>query len=458
MSAPTTSSDRGGFQSRLGFILAAAGSAIGLGNIWRFPYTAGENGGGAFIALYLLCVLGLGVPVMLAELAMGRATRHNPVGAYARLGGRRWAAAGGLGVVTGFGILAFYSVVAGWTLGYLWHAVSGTFAQPIDAKTSGALFSGLISDPVWAVVLAGLFLALTMVVVRAGVGGGIETASKILMPVFFVLLLGLALRSVTLPGASKGIAFMFEADFSKIRAPVVAAAMGQAMFSLSLGMGAMITYGSYFPRHENLVVAGVSVAFFDTLIALLGGFLVFPALFAAGIEPSAGPGLVFVVMPTIFHHLPAGQLFAVAFYALLAIAALTSTISLLEVVVSYFVDERGWRRPRAVYLVGGACFLLAVPSALSQGALPALSDVLGTGQGWLDWQSVVFGTYSLILGALLTCVLVGWRWGAEAARAVVEEGGHRLPMAALWSVLVRYVCPLAVVAVLVYVIRTGASF
>ncbi len=458
MSAPSPSSGRGGFQSRIGFILAAAGSAIGLGNIWRFPYTAGENGGGAFIALYLLCVLGLGVPVMLAELAMGRATRKNPVGAYARLGGKPWAAAGGLGVVTGFGILAFYSVVAGWTLGYLWHAVSGTFAEPIDAEASAALFTGLISDPVWAIALAGIFLGLTMVVVRSGVSGGIEIASKILMPVFFVLLVALAIRSVTLPGGAKGLAFIFEADFSKIHPSVVAAAMGQAMFSLSLGMGAMITYGSYFPRDENLVVAGVSVAFFDTLIALLGGFLVFPALFAAGIEPTAGPGLVFVVMPTIFDKLPMGQLFAAAFYALLAIAALTSTISLLEVVVSYFVDERGWDRHFAVYVVGGACFLLAIPSALSQGGAPALSDFLGTGKGWLDWQSILFGTYSLVTGALLTCVLVGWRWGTDAAKETIEEGGHRLPVAPLWAVLVRYVCPLAVVTILIYVVTTGASF
>ncbi len=460
MAAPPTSdpSARGAFGSRLGFILAAAGSAIGLGNIWRFPYTAGENGGGAFILLYLLCVAGLGVPVILAELAMGRATRHNPVGAYRKLGGRSWAVAGGLGVVTGFGILAFYTVVAGWTLGYLWQAVTGTFDHAISAEESAAMFTTLIADPVRAVGLAGAFLLLTMVVVRAGIGGGIELASKILMPVFFVLLVLLAIRSVTLPGGWAGVRFILDTDFAKITPKVFVAAMGQALFSLSLGMGAMITYGSYFPKGENLPFAGISVAFFDTLIALLGGFLIFPALFAAGVEPTAGPGLVFVVLPTIFDSLPMGHLFAVAFYALLAIAALTSTISLLEVVVSYFVDERGWSRSFAVYVVGGACFLLAVPSALSQGGAPALTDFLGTGKGWLDWQSILFGTYSLVAGALLTCILVGWRWGTDAAREAIEEGGHRLPVAPLWGSLVRYVCPLAVVGILIYVVTTGASF
>ncbi len=460
MAAPPTSdtSSRGAFGSRMGFILAAAGSAIGLGNIWRFPYTAGENGGGAFILLYLLCVAGLGLPVILAELAMGRATRHNPVGAYRKLGGKPWALAGGLGVVTGFGILAFYTVVAGWTLGYLWQALTGTFDHAISAEESASMFTTLIADPGRAVGLAGAFLLLTMVVVRAGIGGGIELASKILMPVFFALLLLLAVRSVTLPGGWAGVRFMFDADFSKITPKVFVAAMGQALFSLSLGMGAMITYGSYFPKGENLPFAGVSVAFFDTLIALLGGLLIFPALFAAGVEPTAGPGLVFVVLPTIFDSLPMGHLFAIAFYALLAIAALTSTISLLEVVVSYFVDERGWPRHRTVWLVGGACFLLAIPSALSQGASEGLTTFLGPGLDWLSVQSILFGNYSLVLGALATCLCVGWRWGFGPARAALEEGGHHLPLAQVWWVLVRVLCPLAVLAILVYVVVTGEYF
>jgi NSS family neurotransmitter:Na+ symporter len=251
---------------------------------------------------------------------------------------------------------------------------------------------------------------------------------------------------------------MFNTDFSKINARVFISALGQALFSLSLGMGAMITYGSYFPKGENMPVAGVSVAFFDTLIALLGGFMIFPALFAAGVEPSAGPGLVFVVLPTIFDTLPMGSVFAVAFYALLAIAALTSTISLLEVVVSYFVDERGWARERASWVVGVACLFLAIPSALSQGASEFLSTFLGQGLDFLSVQSIIFGNYSLSIGALLICVFVGWRWGVPAALEALEQGGHRLPAGGVWGLLVRFACPLAVLLVLGYVIWTKQYF
>lgn len=445
MQAPSSSSSkRGAFGSRMGFILAAAGSAIGLGNIWRFPYTAGENGGGAFVLLYLVFVLALGLPVLLAELSLGRHTKSNPVGAFKRLFPQSWwPYLGGLGVLTGFGILAFYVVIAGWSLSYLYRALTGTFDGAFTAEESGALFNSIISDPTETIPMAGAFLVVTALVVRGGVSGGIELASKVLMPVFFALLVILAINSLTLDGAAKGIDFLFGADFSKLSSKGIMSALGQALFSLSLGMGAMITYGSYLPDKENLPVAGAAVAFFDTLIAVLGGVIIFPALFSAGVEPGEGPGLVFVVLPTIFHTLPAGHLFAIAFYALLSIAALTSTISLLEVVVAYFVDERGWTRTKAVSVLVPATFLLAVPSALSQGGMELFTAFVGE-KSFLDTQDIIFGNISLSVGALLISLFVGWKWGIKHALDEMDN----FEMGTVWSALIRFACPLAIGAVL----------
>ncbi len=431
---------RGGFTSRMGFILAAAGSAIGLGNIWRFPYTAGENGGAAFILVYLIFVVFLCLPALFAELAIGRATGKSPVGAFKALAPESlWKFVGGLGVFTGFAILAFYSVVAGWVLGYLGKALAGHFSAGMDIATSSEQFTALITSKGLSIGLTGGFLLLTALVVRGGIQGGIERASKILMPIFFVLLVGLAIRSVTLEGASAGLYFLFAVDLSKLTIPVVAGALGQAFFSLSLGMGAMITYGSYVGKEARLPGAAVAVAFFDTLIAMLAGLIIFPALFAkgGGAQVTGGEGLVFTVLPTIFHELPAGFLFAVAFYVLLGIAALTSTISLLEVVVSYFVDEQGWTRERSTWVVSFACFLLSIPSA--------------TNVSFLALQNTIFGKYALSIGALLISLFVGWKWGVRPALAEIE-GGRPMPFGRLWAFLIRYVCPLAIVVVIVAVI------
>lgn len=457
MSTPST--NRGQWGSKIGFIMAAAGSAIGLGNIWRFPYTAGENGGGAFVLIYLLFVILLGIPVLLAELSIGRTTQRNPVGAFRTLFPKSWwPAVGGLGVVTGFGILSFYSVVAGWTVGYLYKAIMGGFKVNLTGEASNALFSELIGDPMIAILLTGLFLLFTILVVRGGISSGIERTTKVLMPLLFVILIVLAVRALTLPGAEEGIAYLLKPDFSKITVGVFIGALGQALFSLSLGMGTMITYGSYFPKTENMIYAGVSVAFFDTIIAILAGLIIFPALFAAGVAPDSGPGLVFVVLPTIFGSLPAGSFFAIAFYALLAIAALTSTISLLEVVVSYFVDERKWSRNAAAWVMGGTCLVLAIPSALSQGATDFYSNFLGLGIDFLAIQSIVFGNYALSIGALLICLFVGWKWGISKALVSLEEGGFSLPAADWWGFLVKVVCPIAIIIILGYIIITGQYF
>lgn len=446
-------SERGNWTSRTGFILAAAGSAIGLGNIWRFPYTAGENGGGAFVLVYLAFVLLIGIPVLLGELSIGRTTKLNPVGAFKKLKDSRfWPMVGGLGVATGFGILAFYAVIAGWTLAYLYKAVTGAFAGEVTAEASTEIFTGLIGNSAVAIILTAVFILLTILVVRRGISGGIEKATKILMPTLFIILIILALRSVTLSGAGQGLEYLFKPDFSKLTGGAIMAALGQALFSLSLGMGAMITYGSYFPDDANLPSSGITVALFDTLIAMLAGVIIFPALFSAGVEPNAGPGLVFVVLPTIFHTLPAGGLFAIAFYALLAIAALTSTISLLEVVVSYFVDERGWGRSMAAWTLGLGCLVLAVPSALSQGATGFFSDFFGQGD-FLTLQNNLWGNYSLTIGAFLLCVFVGWVWGVDKSVASMEISGHKLKGHQLFSFLIRFVCPIAVLIVLSYIVR-----
>ena len=425
----------------MGFIFAAAGSAIGLGNIWRFPYTAGENGGGAFILLYLIFVFLIGVPVLLSELSMGRATQKSTVGAFKALfPSKVWPWVGGLGVFTGFGILSFYAVIAGWTLYYSFLGFTGKLSGEITSEQSGEIFGALTANGGLNIVLTGSFLLLTMLVVRGGVSGGIERAAKILMPLFLLVLLVLVVRSVTLEGAGEGFTFLFHFDFSKLNEAAVVSALGQALFSLSIGMGAMITYGSYLPKDENLPAAGITVAIFDTGIALVGGLLIFPALFHAGADPASGPGLVFVVMPTIFHTMPLGSVFGTAFYALLAIAALTSTISLLEVIVSYFVDEHAWSREKTTWMLGTACFLLAIPSALSNGASETFA-------GFLDMADKFFGNYCLSIGAILICVFVAWRWGTDKALAEMNHGG-KLPAPALWANMVRFVCPLAVLWVL----------
>lgn len=449
-----TSSERGAWSGKLGFVLAAAGSAIGLGNIWRFPYMASEGGGGIFVLVYLVCVLAIGVPVLFAELAIGRATERNPVGAFKKLApGSWWPALGGMGVLAGFGILAFYAVIAGWTVGYLWMALTGTFGPDVDAAQSGEIFTSFIGNTGPALFLTAFFLGMTVLVVRGGVSAGIERASKILMPVLLFVLLVLLVRAVTLPGGMAGVSYFLRPDLSELTPRVVVTALGQALFSMSLGMGAMITYGSYFPKDQSLPFSGTAVALADMGIALLAGLVIFPALFSAGMDPQGGPGLVFVVLPTVFASMPAGTFWAILFFGCLSIAALTSTISLLEVVVAYFVDERGWPRKKAAWVIATACFVLAIPSALSQGANAWLTDF-----GWLDVQNIIWGNYGLSIGAILICLFVGFRWGTNRMMEFVELGGNMLPGRSIFGFVVKWVCPVAIAVVLGFIAITGEYF
>jgi len=459
MTTASSPAPRGAFSSRLGFILAASGSAIGLGNIWRFPYVVGENGGAAFVLIYLAFVFLIGAAVMLAELALGRSTQRNPVGAFkAAAPGSLWRLVGLLGVITGVAILSFYGVIAGWTVGYFVKTVAGDFAHQMTADESTALFGTFVGSPATSVAYLAVFLAVTAFVVYGGIAGGIELVAKILMPVLFALLLFLAFRSVTLSGAGDGLRFYLAPDFSKITAQTFPAALGQAFFSLSLGMGAMITYGSYISKREHLVSAAGIVCFFDTLIALLAGLIIFPALFHAGLSPTSGVGLVFQVLPTLFAELPAGQLFGAAFFLLLAIAALTSTISLLEVPVSYVIDEWGWTRPRAVTVVTIATLIIGVPSALASGAVPFFSNLPGVGTDFLSLMSIIFGNYSLTIGSLGLALFVGYRWGITAASAEIEADGTPFRVRKAWGFLVRVVSPAGITAILIYIIATGNYF
>ncbi len=436
---------RGQWGSKIGFILAAAGSAIGLGNIWRFPYVAGENGGGAFVLVYLLFVVIIGLPYMYAELALGRYVHKNPVGAIEAIKPRSpWKGVGYLGVLTGLGILSFYGVIAGWTVGYIFKMLAG---QPGG-------FNTFIADPVLVLLLLALFIFITAFIVHGGVSGGIERWSKILMPFLFLLMLAIIIYAVSLKGASEGLEFYLKPDFSKITGKVLLAAMGQAFFSLSLGMGLMITYGSYMPKTENIMTSGFFVALFDTLIAIMAGLIIFPALFAMGQSPSAGPKLVFVVLPELFARMPGGMIVGALFFLLLSVAALTSTISLLEVPVAFFVDEKKIARKKIVWIIAFVAFLLGIPSALSQGASNFFSNFgwisqRFTSPDFLSHMSFIFGDLSLALGALLLSVFVGWIWGADNASAEMEQGSHSFGrIRGLWKFLIRYLIPLVVFVIL----------
>jgi len=449
---PSTGQPRDTWGSKAAFVLAAAGSAIGLGNIWGFPTVAGQNGGAAFLLIYLAAVAVIGAPVMLAELIVGRRTQRNPVGAFKALApGSVWVVVGGLGVFTGIIILSFYSVIAGWTLSYIFKTITGTFQAGVDTE---AIYNELAGSAVPAISWHLLFIMITIYVVLGGVRDGIERWTKVLMPVLFALLVLLAIRAVTLSGAEAGLAFYLKPDFSKVTGAVVLSAIGQAFFSLSLGMGAMITYGSYVSKRDDLVSSAAWVTFADTTIAILAGLIIFPTLFHAGLEPGAGgPGMVFVVLTSLLSSIPpapyGGVIFGTGFFMLLGIAALTSSVSLLEVVTSWAVDERGMSRRKAAISLGIVAFLIGVPSALANGAVSWLTNLPGVGMDFLSFLFMVFGQYSLVIGALLISLFVGWVWGVKAAGEEVRENDGEFPLGRTWAFLIRFVAPSAIVAILV---------
>ncbi len=436
---------RGHWGSRLGFILAATGSAVGLGNVWKFPYTVGNNGGGAFLIVYLAIVLTIGVSVMLAEFSIGRAAERSPVGAFSKLKGGYWPAAGFLGVIASFAILSFYSVVGGWTIAYIFKSASGLFATA-DAETLGGLFGGFISSTAEPLVYHAVFMALTMGVVLGGVHKGIERTCTVLLPMLFIILVILAIRSVTLPGAMEGLAFYLVPDFSKINADVVGNALGQAFFSLSLGMGALITYGSYLSHKENLSRAAIWVTLADMSVAVISGLVILPAVFAFGFDPTEGPGLVFITLPAVFGQMPAGVVFAVLFFMLLTIAALTSSVSLLEVVIAYLIDERKMRRAPAAIGAGTLIFIVGIACSLSMGVW---SDFTIAGMNIFDFMDYSSSNVMLPVGGIAISLFVGWVILPRATQEATSQGTQPFVWVKGWQFICRYVAPIAIAWILI---------
>ncbi len=430
---------RDNWGSRMGFIMAAAGSAVGLGNIWRFPYMAGENGGSAFILIYLGFVFIIGLSVMIAEFAVGRKTSLAAVGAFKSVS-PSWTFAGVLGVISAFFIMGFYPVVGGWALAYVVKSVTGLLT---DAGAIGDAFGAFITSPVEPIIWMIIFLLMNIVIVAKGISGGIEKAGKILMPILFALLIIIAIRSVTLPGAGAGLAFLFTPDFSKVTGATFLAALGQAFFSLSLGMGCMITYGSYLSKDERLPSNALIVTTLDTSVALLAGIAIFPALFAFGMEPAAGPGLVFVVVPTIFAQMGGfGTILSVLFFVALVVAALTSSVSLMEVVVSYLIDQKQMERKKAVYGTGAIMTVTGILASLSLGVMSGFT-ILGVGV--FDFFDILTDKIFLAIGGMLIAIFAGWVMNKQDLQDELTNGGTiQFGMFNVWYTIVKYVIPVAV--------------
>lgn len=436
---------RGRWSSRLGFIMAAAGSAVGLGNIWKFPYITGMHGGGAFVLFYLFCIVSIGVPLMVAEMVIGRHTRKDPVGAFKRLKGGGWTLVGWMGVVAGFVILSYYSVVAGWAVDYLWLALKGTFS-PQYATQVPQLFGGLLASDLSQLFWQALFMGASVLIVIGGVKSGLERANRIMMPVLFLILVALAGYGFFSSGGIKAFQFLFAPDWSRLNPPAMLEALGHAFFSLSLGMGAMLTYGSYADEEISIPKVAITVSIMDTLVALLAGLAIFPIVFSYGMAPAAGPGLVFKTLPILFSRMPGGTLIAILFFLLLVFAALTSAISLLEVVVAYYCDELKWDRTKATLIAGVLIFALGVPAALSNNLLKD-RHLLGS-RNFLDSVDFLSTNYLLPLGGLLITLFAGWVLTPKVGREELLKGGGSPGFYRVWFFLIRYISPVLVALVL----------
>lgn len=451
--------NRGGFSSKIGFIAAAAGSAVGLGNIWKFPYEAGENGGAAFLFVYIFCMLLIGFPIMVGEIAIGRAAAKNPYGSYKILGGKGWALAGLFGILCGMMILSFYNVVAGWAFGYFYQIIFGNL---LEVNRFGKYFGNYVSDVSDNMIYSFVFMIFTAVVVIRGVQKGIEKASQILMPILLILLTVLIIYSLTLPGAMEGAKFYLVPNFSDITFKTIYTAMGQSFFSLSLGMGALITYGSYISKEDNIISSALTVTLVDGLVAFMGGLLIFPLVFSQGQEPSAGPGLVFVALPGIFQEMGPimGRLIGGGFFLLLCFAALTSTISLLEVPVAFVLDEKNWSRKKVVSVMAGIIFLMGIPSMLSVGAVDWLTEFVAVEDGYMSFLDVVenvFSNVGLPLGGFLLSLFIAIKWKTSELSKEITNGfpnyiGSGVEKFIRFSIV--FICPLVLGIIFIITILT----
>ena len=434
-------SSRDQFASKIGFVLAAAGSAIGLGAIWKFPYMAGTNGGSVFIILFILCTILIGLPILIAEFMIGRRGQKDPINSFKdQAPGKPWYMIGWLGLLAAGIILSFYSVVGGWILSYIVRAL--TFSLTGKGVNFEQLFGDIISNP-WEVIIAqAAFMLLTLIIVQAGIKGGIEKASKLMMPLLFIFFILLFIRSITLDGAFEGVKFMFVPDWSYLNGQTLLLALGQAFFSLSVGVAAMITYASYLGRRENIATSAVNVAIMNIAISILAGLVIFPAVFALGYSPNSGPGLVFMMIPAVFEQLPFGSVFLLIFFILLLFATVTSSISLLEVVVSIGIGQKTHARKRASWIFAAIIFIVGIPSALSYGVL---SDISIIGKNIFDFMDFITSSLMMPIGALFIALFVGYHYTRNIAKEELQVSDWLFK---IWYVLVRYIAPIAILIIL----------
>ena len=437
-----------GFTSNIGAILAAAGGAVGLGNIWRYPYMLGQNGGGAFLIVNMIFVLMIGIPLMMTEFVIGRRTQSNVVGAYRKLAPQHkgWTALGYFGILAAVMIYAFYSVVAGWTLNYIVMACTNKLSGLSPAEVADT-FANFTSGSFWPVFCQLCFLVITALVISFGVQKGIEKISKILMPVLFILLLLMVVRSLTLPGAKEGLHFLFKPDFSKLTGAGVLGALGQSFFSLSLGMGAMVTYGSYIRKEDSLFKTSLWISVCDLLVAILAGVVIFPAVFSFGMDPAGGPQLVYVVLPNVFNSMPMGGLFAAIFFVLLGIAALTSTISLQEIIVAFSVEELHWSRRKSSIISMISIFVIGIFCTLSFGPI----------KHWTLFDRTIFDLFDLItasylmpIGALAMTIFLGWFYPKVEVKDEITNGGAlKGKLFEVYYFILRFVAPIALIIIII---------
>ena len=445
-------SGRTSFATKFGAVLATAGSAVGLGNVWRFPYMTGEDGGAAFILVYLVCVLMLGIPGMISEFIIGRHAGSNAARAYRRLAaGKTWMLIGVMGVLTSMIILGFYAVVAGWCLQYLYASLAGQLSGSPDYVT--AYFNDFTHNPVMPAFWAVAFIFITHFVVVHGIRSGIEKVSNLLMPTLFVLLVVLVGASCMLPGAWRGVDFLLNPDFSKVSSSVFLDALGQAFFSLSLGTACLCTYASYFSRRTNLAKTACQIAIIDMFVAILAGLMIFPAAFSVGISPDSGPALIFITLPNVFREAFAsmpvvGYIMSVLFYMLLALAALTSTISMHEIGTAFFHEELHCSRRIGATIETTACCIIAILCALSCGACEGLSVA---GRSLLDFCDFLTAQILMPFGALATCLLIGWFVPKRIVRdEFTNRGTTWVRVYSVYLFIVRFVCPVCIVAVFLH--------
>ncbi|HEX6593985.1 MAG TPA: sodium-dependent transporter [Bacillota bacterium] len=442
--------EREQWSSRLSFILAAAGSAIGLGAIWKFPYVAGENGGGAFLLIFILFTLILGLPLLLAEFTIGRRGQANAVDSFKNIApDTKWHWVGILGMVASFILLSFYSVIGGWIITYLYKVVTGGLHN-LTSKQFAEMFSRTISDPLISVGAQFLFILITIIVVSRGIQNGIEKASRFMMPALTVLFIILVIRSVTLDGAIKGIEFLFQPDFSKITSKTVLNAMGQSFFTLSVGVSVMITYSSYLPKEQSLPRSALSIVGMNVMVVLLSGLAIFPAVFSFGLSPDAGPVLLFNVLPTIFSQLPFGMFFFAAFLIVFLFAALTSAFSMLEMIVSVISKGNVIKRKKWAWIVGFAIFAFGIPSTLSFGLL---SDVTIFDKTIFDLADYTVSNVLMPIGSLLMALFVSYQMKKADVYEEVRSGSRIKDWVfTSWYVLLRYVAPVLIMLVMLDVL------